>query len=89
MIKCILSEEELGLEYMQFQSSGQIMNHPIYGQILYNSCLSNAFKLNLGHNVKIFLAEMKRATGKEIVEHVIGPAKLIPASHVWLDVPNC
>ena len=25
---------------------------------------------------------MKRATGKDIAEHVIGPVKVIPASHV-------
>jgi len=55
---------------------------PIYGQISYNCCLSNAFKLKIGHYLKIFLVEMKRATGKEIAEYIIRPAKVIPASHV-------
>ena len=55
---------------------------PIYGQIAYNYCLSNAFKLKLGHDSKIFLVEMKRATGKEIAEHVIRPATMIPGSRV-------
>ena len=59
-----------------------MVNDPIYGQISYNCCLSNAFKLKLGHNVKIIVVEMMRATGKEIAEHVIRPAKVIPASGV-------
>ena len=59
-----------------------MINDPIYGLIVYNCCLSNAFKLKLGHNVKIFLVGMMRATGKEIAKHVIGPTKVIPASSV-------
>jgi len=38
--------------------------------------------LNLGHNVKIFVAEMMRATGKEIAEHIIRPTKVIRTSRV-------
>jgi hypothetical protein len=38
------------------------MNGPLYGQISYNSSLSNAFKLKLRDDVKLFLVEMKTAT---------------------------
>jgi len=62
-----------------------MMNDSLYGQISFNSSLSNAFKLKLGHNVKLFLVEMKAATGKDIVEHGIRPAKVIPASPVTVD----
>jgi hypothetical protein len=55
---------------------------PIYGQISYNCCLSNAFKLKLGYNLKIFLVEIKSPTEKEIAKHVIRPTKVIPASRV-------
>jgi len=44
--------------------------------------LSNAFMLKLGQNPKIFLVEVKRATWKDIAEHGIIPAKVIPTSHV-------
>ena len=58
---------------------GQIMNDPLHGQISYNSSLSNAFKLKLGHDVKLFLVDMKAATGNDIAEHVLSPAKGISA----------
>jgi len=58
------------------------MNDPLYGQISYNSSLSNAFQLQLGHNVKLFLVEMDAATGRAIAEPLMRPAKVIPASHV-------
>ena len=61
---------------------GQMMNDRLYGQISYNSSLSNAFKLKLGHDLKLFLVEMKAATGKDIAEHVIRQTKVIPASLV-------
>jgi hypothetical protein len=80
--KCTLEKDELDEEYMGLYTNGQMITDPIYGQISYNCCLSNAFKLKLGHDPKIFLVEMKRATGKEIAEHVIRPAKVIPASRV-------
>jgi len=38
--------------------------------------------LKLGHNVEAFSVKMKRATRKEIAEHVIRPRKVIPASCV-------
>jgi len=57
-----------------------MMNNRLHGQISYHCSLSNAFKLKLGYNLKLFLVDMKAATGKEIAEHVIGPAKVIPAS---------
>jgi hypothetical protein len=63
----------LDKEYMGWYAPGQTMNDRLSGQISYNSSLSNAFKLKLGHNVKLFLVEMKAATGKDIAEHVIWP----------------
>jgi len=80
LYKCHLTQEELDKEYMGLYTPGQMLNDPLYGQISYNSSLSNAFKLKLGHNVQLFLVEMKAATGKDIAEHVIRPAKVIPAS---------
>jgi len=59
-----------------------MITDPIYGRNLYNCCRSNAFKLKLEHDPKIFLVELKRARGKEIAEHIISPAKVIPASRV-------
>jgi len=60
----------------------QITNDPIYGQLSYNYCLSNDFRLKLGHNLKAYLVVRKRDAGKEIAEHVNRPVKVIPASHV-------
>jgi len=57
---------------------GQMMNDPLYGYISYNSSLSDAFKLKLGRNLKLFSVEMKADTGKDIVEHVIRRGKVIP-----------
>jgi len=59
-----------------------MINDPLYGQISYNSSLSNAFKLKVGHDVQRCLIEMKAATGKDIAEHVMRPAEVIPASLV-------
>jgi len=67
----------------------QMMNDPVYGQISYNSSLSNTFKLKLGHTVKLFLVEMKAATGKDITEHIIRPAKVIPAGLVTVHYDHC
>jgi hypothetical protein len=78
--KCNLTQEELDEEYMGLYTLGQMLNDPLYGQISYNSSLSNAFQLKLGHNVQLFLVEMQAATGMDIAEHVIRPAKVIPAS---------
>ena len=82
-------QELLIEDYMELFALGQIMNDPIYGQISYNSSLSNAFKLKLGHDVQLFLIEMKAATGKEIAEHVMRPAKVIPASLVTVSYAHC
>jgi len=57
---------------------GYMMNDLVYGQISYISCLSNSSKLKLGHNLALFLIEIKVATGKDIAEHVIRLAKEIP-----------
>jgi len=57
-----------------------MMNDHLYGQILYNSSLPNALILKLGHNLKLFLVEMKATTGKDIVEYIIWLAKVIPGS---------
>jgi len=82
LYKCNLTKEELDEEYMGFSTPGQMMKDPWCGQISYNSSLSNAFKLKLGHDVQLLLIEMKAATGKDFAEHVVRPAKVIPASLV-------
>jgi len=89
MFKCTLEQDELGQEYMRIYKHGQTINDSIYSQILYHCCLSNASTLKLGHNLKIFMLEMKRATGKEIAEHVMRPTKVIPLALLRLDVTNC
>jgi hypothetical protein len=86
--KCNLTQEELDKEYMGLYAPGQMMNDPPNGQISYNISLSNAFKLKLGHDVQLFLIEMMAATGKEIAEHVMRPAKVIPTSLVTLSYPH-
>jgi hypothetical protein len=65
---------------MGLYTLGQIMNDALYGQISYNSSLSNIVNFKLGHNVKRFLVEMKAPTEMDIAEHVIRPAKVFPAS---------
>jgi len=82
MFKCTLEQAELDEEYMQLYINEQMITDPIYAQISYNCCLSNPFELKPGHHPKIFLVEMKQATGKEIAKHIIRPAKVIPASRV-------
>jgi len=61
---------------------------PIYGQISFNCCLSNTLKVKLGHNPKIYLVEIKRATQMEIAEHLIGPTKVIPGSRIKARCPQ-
>jgi hypothetical protein len=80
--KSTLEKEELDEEYMGLYTNGQMITDPIYGQVSSNCCLSNAFKLKHGHDPTISLVAMKRATGKEMAEHVIRLAKVIPASRV-------
>jgi hypothetical protein len=59
-----LTQEALDEKYMGLYTPGQMMNNPLYGQISYNSSLSNAFKLKLGQNVKLFVVEQKAAQGR-------------------------
>jgi hypothetical protein len=66
-----------------------MINDPIHGQILYNCCLPNAFKLKLGHNVRTVVVEMMKATGNATAEHVIRPTKVIPLAVFRLDGSNC
>ena len=66
-----------------------MMNDPLYGQISYNSSLSKTFKLKLGHNVQLFLIEMKAVTGKDIAKHVMRPAKVIPTSLITVSYAHC
>ena len=89
LYKCNLTQVELDEEYMGLYAPGQMMNDPLYDQISYNSSLSNAFKLKLGHNVQLLLIEMKAATGKEIAEHVMRPEKVILASLVTVSYAQC
>jgi len=80
--KCTLGPDKLDEEYMGLYTNGQMIMDPIYGQISYNCCLSNAFKLKLGYDPKIFLATIKQATAMEIAEHIIRPEKVISTSRV-------
>ena len=89
LYNCNLTQEESDEEYMGLYAPGQMMNHPPYGQILYNSSLSNAFKLKLEHNVQLFLKEMKAAIGKDIAKRLMKPAKVIPASLVTESYAHC
>jgi len=74
---------------MGLYTPGQIMNVPLYGQISYSSSLSNLFKLKLRHNVQLFLVEMNAATGKEVAEHIMRPAEVIPTSLVPVSYALC
>jgi hypothetical protein len=89
MFKCNLEQDKLEEEYMGIYKHGQMIMDCIYGQISYNCCLSNALKLKVRNNGKIFVVEMMRATGKETAEHVIRPTKVIPLAMLRLDVSNC
>jgi hypothetical protein len=89
LYKCNLTQEELDKEYMGLYAPGQMMNDPLYDQISYDSSLSNAFKLKLGHNVNLFWVEMKAAIGKDIAEHVMRPVKVIPASRFPVGYAHC
>jgi hypothetical protein len=89
LYRCNLMQEELDEKYMGLYALGQMLKDPLYGQIPYNSSLSNAFKLKLRHDVQLFLFEMKAATGKEIAEHVMRPAMAIPTSLVTVSYAHC
>jgi len=85
LYKCNLMQKKLDEEYMGLYAPGQMMNDSLYGQISYNCSLSNAFKLKLGHHVQLSLIEIKAATGKDIAEHRMRPAKVIPTSLVTVN----
>jgi len=55
LFKCTVEQDELEAEYIELFIQDQMINDPIYGQILYHWCHSNAIKLKLGYNVTIFL----------------------------------
>jgi len=74
---------------MGLYANVQMINDPLYGQISYNSSVSNAFKWKLGHTVNLFLVEMRAATGKDIAEHIMRPMKVIPARHVPVGYAHC
>jgi hypothetical protein len=82
--KCNLILEELDEKYLGPYTPGPMMNRPLYSQISYNISLCNVFKSKLGHDVTLFLVEMKAATGKDIAKYVIKPARVIPATQVTL-----
>ena len=82
MFKCTFEPAELEEENMGLYTHGQMIMDPIHGQISYNCCLSNAFKLKHGHDVKRFLVGIKRAPGKDIAQHAIRAAKVIPVGRV-------
>jgi hypothetical protein len=84
-----MTQEEFDEEYMGLYAPGQMMNAHLYGPISYSSSLSNAFKLKLGHDVQLFLIEMKAARGKDIAQHVMRPAKVIPASLFMVSYAHC
>jgi hypothetical protein len=84
-----MTQEELDKEYMGLYSPRHMMNDPLYDHISYNSSRSNAFKLKLGHNANLFSVEMNAATGMDIAEHVMRPAKVIPASLFPVSYAHC
>ena len=89
LFECNLTQEDLDEECMGLYALGQMMNDLLYGQISYNSSLSNALKLKLGHDVQLFLVDIKAATGKEIAKHVMRPTKVILASLVTVSYARC
>jgi hypothetical protein len=84
-----LTQEELEEEYTGIYALGQMMNVPLCSQISYNSSFSNAFKLKEEHDVQQLLAEMKAATGKDMAEHIMRPAEVIPVSLVMENYAHC
>jgi hypothetical protein len=89
IFKCTLEQDELEEEFMGIYKHGQIVNDSIYGQISYNCCLSNTFKLKHGHNGKAIVVEIMRVTGKETDQPGIGPRKVIPLAVLRLYVSSC
>jgi len=82
IFKRTLEQDKSDEECVGVNTHCTMMNDPIYGQISYNCCLWNAFKLKLGQNPKIFLVEMKRATRKVIAKQIIRLLNVILTSRV-------
>jgi len=82
MCKRTMEQDKLDEKYIGLYTNGQMIMDPIYSQMSYNCCRSNAFYLKHRHNPKIFLVDIKRAAQKEIDEHVLRPAKVFPPSNV-------
>jgi len=78
--KCTVEQNKLDKEFMGLYTNERMIMDPIHGQISYNCCLSNNFKLKHEYNLKRFVIEKKCAKGKVITEHRIRPAKVISAS---------
>jgi len=47
MLKCTLEQNILEAKYVGLYTHEQMLSDPIYRQISYNWCISNAFKLNV------------------------------------------
>jgi len=65
-----------------------MINDTAYGDFLCLSWHSNAIEFKVRHNFLIFLVDMEATTGKEIVKHVIKPAKVLLQAFLWLDMPH-
>jgi hypothetical protein len=87
--KCNLTKDEFDEEYIGLYAPGQLINDPCFGPISFNSSISIAFKLKVGYNLKLFLVGIKVVTGKDIAEHLMRPAKLIPTSFVAVTYAHC
>jgi len=57
--------DELNEKSMGLYTQEQMMKDPISGQISYNCCLLNAFKLKLGYDLKISIVDKTTGTEKE------------------------
>jgi hypothetical protein len=87
--QCNFMQDELDKKHVGLYAPGQMMIVPLYDPISYNSSLSYPFQLKLGHNVNVFVVEMKTATVKDIVEHGMRLAKEFPTSHVKVSYACC
>ena len=79
-----MQQEESDEENVGLYATGQMVNDPVYGQMWYNNFLSNGFKLKPGHNLKLFLVEMKSATRKDKAEHIVEPLEVSCTSFVTI-----
>jgi len=77
--KGTLEHDELDEEYIELYASRESINYPIYRQTLYNCSISAPLWWNLGYNVQFLFVVMRIPIGNESAEHIIRPAKVIPA----------